>query len=495
MFGYLNLNDPTKIENNESQEAVNLRLDKGYLEYSSWTVQQDTNRLTKDTNGKELFIDSTFPNPGAIKRKNSSSVFVKLGMYNEEFASAAWNPGDSVGDSPEFTPAASTDNKSYYALTIYDPDENEESWPYFWEHENGVAFEMKNLPGIKTLHPTRVNAEWRLYRRPLGGSQYLRVYITPAPAYDDLATNRVDGKSDSELGEPLGTVDTYPPNMFGYSEQFSNIIVHNSRLWFVRYNTTKTTGKFDTEAGYALYFSKPYIPGEVPVLNYFLFESRITNIFSFNEQLLVLTVEGIFVIYGDSATDFVVKEIGSSKIGAAGLYSAESLGSAVMFVSSLKTNRIKLSSIFMIENNQLRKISDNITSVIPTSFTAVPYGTNTVEDRFILIKLSGITFVYDAAVGGFVLGGVGTSNFSYKSKEFGRPGWWENARRMFVRATGTFFVTIWIDGVFVDTISFDIAGTQPVTEDFTIPPYRGNYFAYSFDCQPNAKIYEFGRKE
>jgi hypothetical protein len=66
---------------------------------------------------------------------------------------------------------------------------------------------------------------------------------------------------------------------------------------------------------------------------------------------------------------------------------------------------------------------------------------------------------------------------------------------MFVRGLGNFTVELYGDGVKIDEIAFNISGTQPRTEDFTVPPFRCNYFSYRFIGQANAKIYEFGRKE
>ena len=497
MFGYLNLNDPTKIGAAESQVATAIRLDRGFLEYSNWPVRQTTNRVAKDQENREIFIDNEdIGVPGAIKRRFSSGATARLGTYNETLASAAWSPGTAAGSKPKFTAAATTDNRKYYAITCYDPDTNEESWPYFWEQDGATGFEIEALPGIATLHPTKVNAKWYVYRRPLGSSEYLRVPLTDIPAYTDQVGNRVDAFTDDQLGEPLNTVDVYPPGVYSQNELQYNILVHNRRLWFTRGTNEPATFIPDISvSGYPLYFSKTNIFGEIPVLNYFLFEGQITNIFSLDESLLVLTKEGIYVIYGDDESNFQVKEISSAKIGAVCLYSAEACGNVVMFVSNRVDDRNAIGEIYLVAGNQVRKISDNIQSTVPQATTIIPRGTATYEGRFIVVRISFLSYVYDLAANGFSLVPLDAPFFSYKTKEFGTPGWWTSARRMFVRGLGQFSATFWLDGQAVDTISFNIAGVIPQTIDFTVPPFRGNYFAVSFTGQPNAKIYEFGKKE
>ena len=495
MFGYLNLNDPTKIGDQESQTATNVRVDRGYLELSAWPVVQTTNRIAKDQENREIYIDATFPDAGTLKRRLSTNSTARLGTFNELFASAAWAPGTASGSKPKFNAAATTDNIKYYAITCYDPDTNEESWPYFWEHDGASTFEIEALPGIKTLHPTKVNAVWRVYRRPLGGSEYLYVPLTAMPAYEDQIGNRSDGTPDNQLGTPLNSVDTYPPEMFGTSGLMTNVLVHNRRLWFVRSSPTAVTGTVEIPAGYMLFFSKTNIFGEVPINNYFAFESQITNIFSIDEELLVLTKEGVFVIYGDDENTFTVKEITSSKIGAACLYSAEAIGNMVMFVSSNKTTRTTTESIFLVAGNQVRRISNNIQSLVTSASASAPLGTAVVEDRFVLVRLYPITFVYDIEANGFVIAGAIATSGLYKTKAFGSPGWWTAARRMFVRGLGSFTVVFYSDGVQVDSLAITISGTIPQTYDFTVPPFRANYFEVEFIIQPGAKIYEFGRKE
>jgi hypothetical protein len=123
------------------------------------------------------------------------------------------------------------------------------------------------------------------------------------------------------------------------------------------------------------------------------------------------------------------------------------------------------------------------------------FGAGSVEDRFFVVRYeNGQKLVYDVLAQGFLQAST-DDTFSYRSKEFGRPGIWDDTRRAFVRGLGDFKVELYYDGIKEDEIEFSIPGSVPQTEDFTVPGLRNNYFSFRFVGQQNAKIYEFGRLE
>jgi len=507
MFGYLNLNDPTKIGNTESQEAINLRLDRGYLEYQSWPIDTTIMRSGKDPQGNVIRVDPSVPIGfiGVLQRVLTGGNDIIGLRYPPN--NIGWNYGvkpvlydTSVGPGP-FYPA-----KEYnYAITLFDPVAGEESRPFFVTAYTDGTYQLgfKDFPGMGSNYPLKEDLEWRIYRRPLGSAEYLQLPHPTIQAVTDNATSYLDTFNDSALTLPLNTVDVYDP--YDISSSSVNLFaIHNGRLWLPR--PFVETGADQREPGHLLFFSKQNIFGEFPFNNYFSFNSPIQALWSIDETLYIITEEGPYALYGNDESDFVLKEISNTGVGGAWVGGSAAVGNQIIFISTEKTERAVGKSIHSIFGNAFNLISEKINKMFPVVYptTINAHGSGVVDNRFLVLGYGEPTtggaylvrrLVFDTVTGGFLIGNPATTEFSYKSKEFGSPGWWVGARRMFVRGLGNFTVELYGDGVKIDEIAFSISGTIPQTEDFTVPPYRCNYFSYRFIGQSNSKIYEFGRKE
>lgn len=507
MFGYLNLNDPTKIGNTESQEAINLRLDRGYLEYQSWPIDTTIMRSGKDPRGNVIRVDPSVPIgfTGELQRVLTGGNDIIGLRYPPN--NIGWNYGvkpvlydTSVGPGP-FYPA-----KEYnYAITLFDPVAGEESRPFFVTAHTDGTYQLgfKDFPGMGSNYPLKEDLEWRIYRRPLGSAEYLQLPHPTIQAVTDNATSYLDTFNDSALTLPLNTVDVYDP--YDISSSSVNLFaIHNGRLWLPR--PYIEIGADQRVPGHLLFFSKQNIFGEFPFNNYFSFNSPIQALWSIDETLYIITEEGPYALYGNDESDFVLKEISNTGVGGAWDGGSAAVGNQIIFISTEKTERAVGKGIHSIFGNTFNLISEKINKMFPVVYPAVinAHGSGVVDNRFLVLGYGEPTtgrayllrrLVFDTVTGGFLIGNPATTEFSYKSKEFGSPGWWVGARRMFVRGLGNFTVELYGDGVKIDEIAFSISGTIPQTEDFTVPPYRCNYFSYRFIGQSNSKIYEFGRKE
>ena len=76
MFGYLNLGNPKRIGDAESQEMKNCRIDQGYLEYATFATNQLNCRSVQLPNGKTVVANGgEWP-----KWSTGSATPVKFGL-------------------------------------------------------------------------------------------------------------------------------------------------------------------------------------------------------------------------------------------------------------------------------------------------------------------------------------------------------------------------------------------------------------------------------
>lgn len=527
MFGYLNLNDPTKIGNNEAQEAHNVRLDRGYLELmNEFIVDESINRRLKDINGYEIFISAS---ADTIPANNSYQPLGIPGYLKRNISGAIDLVGipriDSAG-TPATIAAVAYGSQPYpagdyeYIITGYDPVTQEESGARIYTVTVGTneVAQFTNFPGYNSnpLFANKTSAEWRIYRKPIGGSEFLRILpSTTLSAFTSLAGPIQDITPDEDLG---AANSTYPnaelmPDYYNEDRLFSVVAVHNGRLWFKQDEPSpEFTGP--KNVGSVIFYSGVNKFGQVGANSYFGFSSEVVALHSVNEALVVLCKENVFVIYGDDESDFVVKQVTDSNIGAVGGNSSAVIGNTLFFLGSNRTDRNKADGVFALFGSQLERVSFNVDTLFPANpigtLTDIIFGAGSVKDRFYVVRAqvenpegdTNAQLVFDSATRGFLtstyVDGAGLTiptSFIYKSKEFGTPGKWDNMRRAFVRGLGQFTVELYYDFVKVDEIEFNISGSVPETEDFTVPPFRGNYFSFRFIGRADAKIYEFGRLE
>jgi hypothetical protein len=535
MFGYLNLNDPTKIGNNESQECKNVRLDRGYIElFNEFETNSNAMRVGLDINNFELFVgalDSTVaktaaPTAGYLKRATSSTVGQVLGIYSLGNINVA--NGDAYNLYPTATAVVASDTRYspgfvQYMITVYDPLTGEESapTPFGVTIAANEAVQFDDFPAIAgTALENRVKlstgAEYRVYRRAPGSAEFLRTSLSASPVREPSAWTGDAGPFKDEtydyfLGEPCPTGSdfwgfsglTWHPSAMMTSALFT---IHSGRLWARQENDNRDSEFWGDSGGVkrVLRYSDRNHVGQFNSGNWFGFNSEIVGLHSVNEALYVLCKEDLFVIYGDDETDFVVKQLTDSRLGCVGGFSSVAIGSAIFFLGSSKEDRDKADGVYSIIGSGVQRISFNVDSLFPLEeYSSGLFGAGTVRDRFAVFRLDNDSdkelLVYDASANGFLLAEDNTTGdpdtFYYRSKEYGTPGKWDDMRRAFVRGCGDFKVELYYDMVKVDEIDFTLDPTIPETEDFTVPPYRGNYFSFRFIGQSNAKIYEFGRRE
>lgn len=535
MFGYLNLNDPTKIGNNESQECKNVRLDRGYIElFNEFEINANLLRAGLDINNYDLFIGSldatttptTSPSAGYLKRLVSSTVGQVLGMYPVGTLNTA--NGDAYNLYPTLS-AAAHGSTPYspgfvqYMITIYDPLTGEESapTPFGVTIAANEVVQFDDFPALQgsTLE-SRISlstgAEYRVYRRAPGSAEFLRTSLSSSPvrtpsAWTGDAGPFTDETTDNLLQEPCPTGSDFW-GFSGFTWYASRILtssmftIHSGRLWARQENDNRDADYWADSGGVKriLRYSDRNLVGQFPAGNWFGFNSEIVGLHSVNEALYVLCKEDLFIIYGDDETDFVVKQLTDSKLGCVGGFSSVAIGNAIFFLGSSAEDRDKADGVYSIIGSSVQRISFNIDSLFPLEeYSSGLFGAGTVRDRFAVFRLDNDSdkelLVYDASASGFLLAEDNTTGdpdtFYYRSKEYGTPGIWDNMRRAFVRGCGDFKVELYYDMVKVDEIEFSFDETIPETEDFTVPPYRGNYFSFRFIGQSNAKIYEFGRRE
>jgi hypothetical protein len=560
MFGYLNLGDPTKIGNNEAQEATNIKIDNGYLEYKKYETVTSGFRRVQDLDNSQIYLSSTM-DPTATKAEAASNAD---GWLLRERTTSTGNIIDILGTpdpsilrdfnyatKPLISVVVSAGNpvpigKYEYALTIYNPDTNEESAGPVWTLTKTAAnqgVQFADLPGIvngansnsglqaadrANAYKNKLNAEYRIYRRSPGSSEFLRVPFATITGYNDNAGPFVDIYPEEQLGVACGNVWVtgadwpvkYPYDLVSHGGGAWHLFtVHNNRLWFRRNFPRTVTASWPwpvIRGASVLYYSKVGNYGEFPALNYFAFGSEIVAIHSVDEALYVFCLDNVFVIYGDDENDFVVKQLTDTNIGCAGCYASLAASKAVFFLAADKSDKgNKCDGVFVLQGSSIKKISTPIETLFPaykvgemtpTGVSVLKerpyYWTSFLEDRFVVFTVNTGTIatpvlkniVYDMAAGGFCLSDAVTK-FYYRSKEFGRPGAWDDMKRAFIRGVGQFTIELYYDGVKADEISFNISGSIPQTYDFTVPSYRANYFSFRIIGETNAKVYEFGRLE
>ena len=537
MFGYLNLNNPTLIGPTEAQEAMNCRVDHGYLEFQEWAIDETINRIGKDLAGRELYINTAsspypaFPSPGFLYRRMSTVVDDCIGSPAPSYLTLApdpWNIGSGAGNHPriynnaagaQYYPQGVYD----YALTLYNPDTGEEGLAYSPITRTigaNEALDLSAFPASGVNFPAKTNLKWRLYRKPLGGSEYLRVMtlyntataanVTDFPAFTALAGPFQDRVDDEDLGEACEAFDNWIPDVFPFARLFSIWTVHNEKLFFVQdIKTVAGPGSSEfsdkSSGGYAIYFSKTGEFGAVPADNVFFFNSKPVGMFTLNEALVIVTEEKIWILYGQDETDFQLKPVQDSKIGGIGGYSAAVLLDTLIFLGK---NPDPLSpqadgnGIFAFIGNGIQRISYKVDTLFPIqpfnlgAGNPLFFGAGVHEDRFWIVRhsLAGVNryLVFDWPAKGFLTGSVEPTTFSYRTKEVEDKLPINTRNKRFeVEGEGEFDVEYWGDNVLLSTEPFNVAGRQ--TAWFDVSPVQVRTFSLRFVGKPGAKIYGYQR--
>lgn len=489
MFGYLNLGNPTLIGNNEAQEAVNCRVDRGRIEYKAWSVDNTLNRELKDLAGLKIYLDSTFPDYGCPYRyKSSTYPKDAIGAPRPDSMALIWNPGTGAGNTPRIRnvaygsqpyPAAVYD----YIITLYDPDSGEEGPPTEFTVNIGTneVTQLENLPAVGSVGfwATKTNLVWKVYRRPVGGSEYL-LAIDNIPAFAASAGPYQDTLADADLGVANDSANNFSPYYHlqpsDYATSRSPLIsVHNSKLFFVK-------------PWRRLCFSRTNVFGAVEPSFYYDFPHNICSIFTLNEALVIITEGGVYVLYGQSEDDFLLKKVDDCPSGGAGLYCAAVVAGRICYLG------YGANGIYVVNGNSVGRVSQKIDSIFPVSGTSVNKGSGAVEDRFFVTDYGGAKIIFDVLGSGF-LTGDSTATFRYRTKEFGRPGQLSRATTTFIRGIGNITAELYGDGELIGSYDLALDATTPETEYFPVPGLRHYTFSWRFIGQPTAQVHEFGRLE
>lgn len=126
-FGYLNEGNPFYIRNNEAQEMVNCRIDRGFLEYGEFKVssteyEQTPGRKALLPNADTLVIEApNYGAPGSLKLSKPAGL-VRYGLPTaESYTGASQHNPVGIVDYSNVTGGTTTANGTYtYAITLDD---------------------------------------------------------------------------------------------------------------------------------------------------------------------------------------------------------------------------------------------------------------------------------------------------------------------------------------------------------------------------------------
>lgn len=446
-FGYLNQNNPTTIGDTESQEIVNASIDKDFLEYSRFPYDSDeeTGRKLFLPNGKEVIIDAEAPNPGTALWRNRGSddeyspfyVLWLDGMY----------PSFSIADKPAtgtyFTPANA--GEVFYCVTLYDKQEDIESVPYYSNeyHEelvtqNNVIFTESDIQAGKVVKVTlrRLTSdtrdasryEYRVYRMPVGGTEYLlagKIGFDKVSELDEFGHSYLRDFIDDIKEDSLSAYEPMTTEKLSYEPLLSNMSVlayYADKLFIGGEVKTENAGQ---NKG-ILYFSATGTYWKFNASFFFSFVDPVIGITPFKEMLVVQTTRKLYIIYGDSEDNFVMKEI-DSRFGGIAYNSGQPLSDFTYFLANAQGEGggSTIKSVFAFNGNSVTDISQKINKEFPFGVKR----TAVLGNRYFIIeKEDGTKLILDTVKVGWCKADDRQGYFSYRTKEFGGHGFLKQIR-------------------------------------------------------------------
>ena len=484
MFGYLNLNDPRKINDTEAQEANNVRVDRGYLEYVQWAVDETYNKIIQTPNARVRIDPTTL----MVRRERVSGsgtfddpIGISIPAALPTIGIVAGDPAYPLGD-------------YQYAVTLSNATYGEESRPAILSVTvtAGQHVQFTAFPSYAATYPTKTALQWNIYRRPLGGDAFLFVAsfgaTAPVASYDDTT-------ADTDLGVACDSVDNYALDEWGGADV---ITFYQGKIFFAAANTLRYSRTSNISAFPADFFETA--------------TNGIVALLATNEALCVLSTNDLFWIYGTDETSFIIKKIAHQKNEGASYFSARDVNGRIFFVgtSDQTISSYPCPNIFEVSGSISVPRTLNLSALFPMyPFREMPaavllFRTGQKDDRFWVLRHGGNLYdptalqrakylAFDTIANGW-LAGTDDASWSYRTKEFGKPGQLESIRRMFVTGEGQFNVEVWGDNTLVDTTSFNLAANS-IRQEFTVGPNRQTYYSFRFVGQPGAKVFEYGRIE
>lgn len=526
MFGYLNTGNPRYIGETEAQEIKNARIDQGYLEYAEFPVNSLNGRSSLLPNGKTVTIGGSYNTPLWAAAGGTPAMF---GLDKPDAIITNLGTGATTSRLPTIT-AAAYGSQPYpagtyeYALTLYDPDTGEESIPAVVSLAVGVnqVGNFANFPAVNDLFPGRTNLQWRIYRRPLGGSEYLLVNgATVISANSLYAGPYQDAIADASLGILCDSLDN---GVEPLRANVDSVILHNDML-FVGHIYSPAAGNT------RVMFSKQGEWWAFPTENELNIPAAASNRFLgfaiLNEQLVLLGQRNIFVLYGDNVDNFALKEVDfdfsgswpalNAAMSANGIAIVPIVENATYVDGSYSDAYKGLKNIAALDGAKAKVISDkinNLDGLQPLGFDAgMGADCAIIDNRFYVIKLADVAATYasvddpttitdaDAVYLSLVFDMVAfgwltaddSGVFTYRTKEFSLPRQVQFHKRIWIEAEGTFTLQFLGDGNVVTELTLTHATKTKAY--YNIKARRYDTFSFRFVGNQDCKIYDFGVDE
>lgn len=518
-FGYLNENNPISIGDIEAQEMVNVSIDKDFLEFNrfdSTRKNQSDGRFLYLPNGKEVTIGAEAPNAGMAVWRNRGSnddyvpfyVLWQSNMYPSMtlVSKSSLTPEQQahLAETGSFKPGAV--GEVFYAVTIYDTVENIESAPFYSnENEEGILsnhiiYTQENidaedvakitlvLPSNSTYDMDRY--EYRIYRMPLGGTEYLLVKkvkfseltITGLGNYQYV---HIDDVTEDRIG--MGSMMTTDQLVYEPLQSQMNVLaLYADKLFIGGQVLVEETNK---NKG-ILYFSATSEYWKFKASFFFSFVDPVIGLTTFNEMLVVQTTKKLFIIYGDNEDNFVQKEIDFQFDGIA-YNSGQALSRLAYFLANPKDseNNKEVNRVFAFDGSTVTDISQKIIKEFNFRFEE----TYVLDNRYFVVeKKDGTKLILDTLKIGWCLAKESQKHFSYRTKEFNVGLNGNNfIKQIYVRAKGAFIVFVIGDNNKIIT-QRRFYSDKPENHFSYVRPRRFTNFSVRFIGYEDTEIYDWG---
>ncbi|MBR4343935.1 MAG: hypothetical protein IKP88_14775 [Lachnospiraceae bacterium] len=515
-FGYINENNPVSINEVEAQTMINARIDRGYLEYCEYSVNEECpvpNRIVDLPNGRQVRIRS---NTGNWFLGDGNVVWAPKGT---DIGSNLWTkPGIAI--TPELeqdfsrwslkaTPVPvdntlemfipQTAGEYVYCVTIVNNVTHEESAPYFFPVVSITDSEIENGHGIKlTMFPVShlpngyeaSDYTFRIYRLPFGGSEYMFTFDhSGSISSDPEGESRFDPTPDEYLNEMC---DTEKLSSRPFEMPARSITLFDDKLWI---GCKDTDNNLNKDFG-ILYYSRTGEWTAFPATNFFTFPDPVVGIATYDQQLIVLTLKAVYYIYGDP-DNYSLKMV-DFKLNGIVTNSGQSLGNFAYF---LALNNIedpdKTRGLFMFNGSAIAEISQKINREFPAITTFKNW---VLDNRFFIFELKNqdddtIRIVYDTIAGGYCIVNNTNHSFRYRTKEFcNLPNGSSYLKKICVRAKGTFILYVVVDGKKVLT-KHRRTSSRPFDHYLYVKPNRATSFSFVFEGWEGTEIYDWSIAE
>ena len=509
-FGYLNQNNPIFIGQNEAQEMVNCRIDKGILEFGSFPIDSANptpGRYLVLPNQREVKIDESFYNSGYVRwrKQGSSDAWSRIGIQKPGVNPAVVVPNvivDTVG-LVAFKPEV---GRHFYAITLYDPDTYEESPAVLDEVEYTEADSTADkrilfagFADLSTVYPSRPNLEWRFYRMPFGGEEYLLSMTWAACTTFSAEFKLPDAITNENLGSMCNTLELVDAPLEALS---MSIELYADKLWIAAAVAPAVPGGKHTGI---LYYSRTGVWNGFEAAGFFAFPDRIVGITPCNETLVVQTEGKSYVIYGDDKSNFIRKPIDYEFPGLAH-NSGRAINGLGYFLAARKDPNDptinQALGILAFNSRNVTDVSAKISKELPKYlFIGSRAAKNAVMDnRFYIVEVTEKTgstwhsptkIVYDTFEKGFCLGRDYLTTFTYRTKEFkAESKAVQFYKRLFVRGKGEFTVELLGDGQLITLLNYNLANLDTV--HFNVKPNRYTTFSIRFSGKQGTEIHDWG---